>query len=392
MNKQFISLFCGCGGFDIGFLEAGFRCQRAFDIDKVAVEAHLQNLNTNVEQRDLFENVETNSFKDVDVVLAGPPCQGFSTAGKRRYNDPRNHLLIRAVEISLSIDPQVIVIENVNGVVAGKHKRYWDRAKGMLNEKYQINEYILNTKDFGLAQLRKRRVLIALKNKEKLNFVFPDKTPLTLKHALCDINDSFNNHIPEFLLKGTDLDLIAQKIKPRQKLSNVRGGDRSVHTWDIPEVFGDVTDKEKEVLEALLKLRRRNRLRDFGDADPVTARAISNELKEPISNRLKSLIKKVYIRKIGNRYDLTNTFNGKFKRLSWDEPAPTVITRFGDPRYFLHPDENRGLTVREAARIQGFPDNYRFPGSKADQYRMVGNAVPPPMAKKIGEFIHSFLN
>ena len=89
--------------------------------------------------------------------------------------------------------------------------------------------------------------------------------------------------------------------------------------------------------------------------------------------------------------DLSHTFNGKYRRLSWDHPAPTVDTRFGDPKYYLHPEEQRGLSVREAARIQGFPDDFVFAGSKAAQFRMVGNAVPPPLAKQLAEAIREYL-
>ena len=89
---------------------------------------------------------------------------------------------------------------------------------------------------------------------------------------------------------------------------------------------------------------------------------------------------------MGAFYDLTNAFNGKFRRLKWDQPAPTVDTRFGQPRYFLHPDEDRGFSVREAARIQGFPDAYKFPSSDSIAFRLIGNAVPPPMANAIALF------
>ena len=346
MKKKFISLFSGCGGFDIGFIEAGFKCLSAFDNDKIAIEAYSNYIDSDIKECDLSEYISIDQFKNVDVVIAGPPCQGFSTAGKRRYNDPRNHLLIRAVEISLSINPKVIILENVNGVVAGKHKRYWDKAQKMLQKNYQVEEFLFNTKDFGLAQIRKRRLLIAWKINKRPEFLFPNKAPLTLKHALSKMDDSLPNHKPEFLAIDSSLYLIAKKIEPGQKLSNVRGGKRSIHTWDIPEVYGHVTSKEKRVLEALLKLRRRKRVRKHGDADPVAIKVITDALNEQVEKSLKSLIKKKYVRKIGNKYDLTNTFNGKFKRLCWDDPAPTVITRFGSPRYFLHPDYNPDLVIQ----------------------------------------------
>jgi DNA (cytosine-5)-methyltransferase 1 len=388
MGKKFVSLFCGCGGFDIGFIQAGYKCISAFDNDPIAIEAYSKNIDANVKLQDLSKSFNCNQFADVDVVIAGPPCQGFSTAGKMRYNDPRNHLLIRAVEISLSLKPKVIVIENVNGVVSKKLQNYWEKAKCLLKKKYNVREYLFNTKDFGLAQIRKRRLLIASKNGIDSNIHLPEKEPLSLNEVMTNIALSLPNHRPEHLYEKGHLGMIAKHIKPGQKLSNVRGGVKSVHTWNIPEVFGHVSETEVIILEVLLKLRRRKRIRNFGDADPVSAKIIFEELGIPEDKIiLSNLIEKNYIRKIGNKFDLTNTFNGKYKRLHWKEPAPTVITRFGDPRYFLHPDEDRGMTVRESARIQGFPDDYIFPGKKVDQYRLVGNAVPPPMGKKIGELI-----
>ena len=93
------------------------------------------------------------------------------------------------------------------------------------------------------------------------------------------------------------------------------------------------------------------------------------------------------MRKQSRYYDLTHTFNGKYRRLRWDAPAYTVDTRFGDPIYFLHPDQQRGFSVREAARIQGFPDDFVFSGSRRTQEELLGNAVPPPLAKLLAEFL-----
>jgi DNA (cytosine-5)-methyltransferase 1 len=160
-----------------------------------------------------------------------------------------------------------------------------------------------------------------------------------------------------------------------------------VHTWDIPEVFGPVSATERKLLEALLMLRRTERVRTRGDADPVRAHLLLAKLKRPVSETLHALLRKRYVKRVGEGYDLTNTFNGIFRRLEWDKPCYTVDTRFGNPRYFLHPRENRGFTVREAARIQGFPDDFIFTGTAESQYRQVGNAVPPPIARDLAVVI-----
>jgi DNA (cytosine-5)-methyltransferase 1 len=123
----------------------------------------------------------------------------------------------------------------------------------------------------------------------------------------------------------------------------------------------------------------------------VTARELGAFLGHCIGGTLQALVTKGYVRRLGNAYDLTHTFNGKFRRLLWGQPAPTVDTRFGDPWYFLHPDENRAFTVREAARVQGFPDWFIFHGPERSQYRLIGNAVPPPLAALLGTFIRGTL-
>ncbi|MGZ3748478.1 MAG: DNA cytosine methyltransferase, partial [Pseudobdellovibrionaceae bacterium] len=184
---------------------------------------------------------------------------------------------------------------------------------------------------------------------------------------------------------------IANRIMPGQKLSNVRGGDSSVATWDIPDVFGAITDNERTVLEVLRRLRRQERQREHGDADPVSLARLESALGKNFRCLLNGLIAKGYLRQIEDKLDLVGTFNGKFRRLSWDKPSCTVDTRFGSPRYFLHPSEQRGFTVREAARIQGFDDEYTFCGSEKGQYRVIGNAVPPPLGALAAKFVKRLL-
>ena len=159
----------------------------------------------------------------------------------------------------------------------------------------------------------------------------------------------------------------------------MRGGTLSVPTWDVPEVFGEVTQREKHILELIRKLRRQIRLRPTGDADPVSSDDIADAVNWNPIPAIGKLEAKGYLKVIDGRYDFTHAFNGKVRRLSFDQPSPAVDTRFGEPRYFLHPAEARGLSVREAARIQGFPDSFVFNGTRSQQYRLVGNAVPPPI-------------
>ncbi len=389
---KFLSLFCGCGGFDLGFRQAGFRCVAALDVDPVAVDAHRLNLGKTAELCDLSNGVSLlDRIPPVDVVIAGPPCQGFSTAGKRDPHDPRNSLLAKAAEIAVRVRPAVFVLENVSGVVAGAHRTYWKAAAGCLRTAgYRTADIMYHAATAGVAQTRRRMILLAWRNGKEVDVALPELPTPTLRDVITNINGA-GNHEPAPLEPESRIAKIASRIEPGQKLCNVRGGERSVHTWDIPEVFGRTNSRERNVLEGLLRLRRRCRLRDFGDADPVTASALQRHLGHAVAVSLRSLIGKGYVRRARGRYDLAHTFNGKFRRLRWDRPSLTVDTRFGDPRYFLHPEEHRGFTVREAARIQGFPDSFRFTGSERAQYRLIGNAVPPPMARCVATFIRDGL-
>ncbi|WP_084603984.1 DNA cytosine methyltransferase [Nitrospina gracilis] len=320
----------------------------------------------------------------MDVLLSGSPCQGFSTLGKRHIDDPRNELLLLSGRIALKVKPKVFIVENVPGVLSGAHKKYWDTLQDMLREGgYQTTEIHCKGIEMGIAQTRVRIFLLAWKSRKNFNLIIRPSKRKVLKDVISNINGTIN-HNPKIIPKDSEQYLICKKIKAGQKLSNVRSGPRAVHTWDIPEVYGFTTIKEKTVLEAMLLIRRQRRVRDYGDADPIPVSLLHRQFGKQI---IRSLEFKGYIRRLDKHYDLTNTFNGKFRRMSWDEPSNTVDTRFGESKYYLHPEEHRGFTIREAARIQGFPDTFIFEGGERDQYKMIGNAVPPPMSEGLAKII-----
>lgn len=385
-NYKFISLFSGCGGMDLGFIQAGFTPVAAYDVWDIAIENYRKNIGDHGRTADLSRGFLPDKNL-CDIVLAGSPCQGFSTIGKRDLEDPRNNLIKVGVKIALALKPKVIVLENVPGLLQGKHKKYWhDIVHALEGSGYKTKTCLVDAREFGLPQSRKRVFVIATNNQEDLDvFDFSDAKK-TLSECLENV-EGLPNHDPEVLdYKSNDF-LISSKISPGKKLCNVRGGAASVHTWDIPEVYGEVDKHEKSVLEIIMKLRRRNRRRAFGDADPVKIEDIASEVGFKVEGVIESLIKKKYVRVMGEFYDLANTFNGKYRRAEPSGFSYTVDTRFGDPKCFLHPYEHRGFSVREAARIQGFPDEYVFSGSKRDQFKMIGNAIPPVMAKGIAEKI-----
>ena len=388
-SPKFLSLFSGCGGLDLGFYQAGFTSALSVDLDDAALSVHKSNLGCPVRKLDLTkEDPNFNSTDGIDVLLAGSPCQGFSTAGMRRVDDPRNSLLFVAPRIALKLRPKVVVAENVLGALSGVHRTYWDTLHQKMKDLgYQTHDLHVDSSDFGVAQKRRRVLLVAWRTDAIPNF-FLESAP---KRVLADVLNNLDgaiNHVPIQLGKFSDDFKIAIRIGQGQKLTNSRSGDRSIHTWDIPEVFGRTTKLEREVLTQVLKLRRQVRRRDVGDADPVSTRFLTNAYGVDVLGRL---VAKNYLRKLGRYHDLTNTFNGKYRRPHMDALSRTVDTRFGDHRLFLHPVENRAFTVREAARIQGFPDDFIFEGTNAQQFRMIGNAVPPPLAHSIAKFVLSLL-
>lgn len=377
---DFASIFSGCGGFDLGFMKQGFRSVGAYDSDPDACDNFRANVGGQVHVVDLIDGIPNeNAIHGIDVLIAGPPCQGFSTAGKRLLNDERNHLLTLTGELALRISPKVLVVENVPGVLAGDHSRYWHEMDATMRlAGYRTNTIRCQVSDLGMAQLRKRVLFFAWRTNRDTEFEVPRLPGRTLRDVLHDVRGR-ENHKPKRLKPNTPDWNIAKRIKPGQKLSNVRGGEKSVAYWDIPEVFGQVSQHERTVLELLRRLRRQERQRDRGDADPVSLSRLESALGKRFHRLVEQLLQKGYLRRVGSGIDLVGTFNGKYRRLAWNKPSLTVDTRFGSPRYFLHPSYHRGFTVREAARLQGFEDSYTFHGKEHAQYRLIGNAVPPPL-------------
>jgi DNA (cytosine-5)-methyltransferase 1 len=325
------------------------------------------------------------------VVVSGSPCQGFSTVGKNDPNDPRNSLLTAAGELAVRLNPKVFVAENVIGVVSGRYRHHWAALGAVMRSAgYKVSELRFDASDHGAAQTRRRVLLIAWRTDKECVPILRGSAPLTLADAIGDLKAG-PDHQPRLLDATSRSGRIARHIGPGQKLCNVRAGGSAVPTWAVPDVFGHTTRDERSVLECLRRLRRIDRLRDYGDADPVTLKAIEAELGKPVLTTVNGLISKGYVRRCGRRYDLTHTFNGKYRRLRWDQPSLTVDTKFGEARYFLHPDQHRGFTVREAARIQGLPDRFVLLGPEREQYRMTGNAVPYPVARRLGKLISNLL-
>lgn len=384
------SLFSGCGGLDHGFEEAGFRIHFAADQNADAVECYNSSLRPVARQLTIDRYLEF-AFQP-DVIIAGPPCQGFSTGGGYKANDERNDLLISTCSIIARCKPRLAVIENVEALTNRRNTGYLSAAlEALASAGYHCEWSVLTATDFGVAQRRRRTVIIARKSAPFTMYRASPREAVKLSSVLSGISDSDINHKPIYHSADLKHHRIALRIKPGQKLCNVRSGPNSVPTWEIPEVFGSTNGAEKLVLQAVRQLRRTERKRSYGDADPVSVDRLSTICSSADAQTIDNLRRIGYLRILGNEIDLTNTFNGKYRRLRADDVSPTVDTRFGDIQLFLHPLEHRGMTVREAARIQGFPDNIKFPKNEKSAFRLIGNAVPPPMAFELAKYCRELL-
>lgn len=371
-------------------MKRGFVPLQAYDSCPDAISHYRQNVCPRAEVADLTKIVP--EFAGVpDLVVGGPPCQGFSTAGKREVSDERNHLLPLAGRLAAATKAKVIVIENVAAAASGSHRKYWDELEAYLRAcNYRTHTFRANALEVGLPQTRRRLLLFAWRTRREINFTLPPVPHSRLDQVLSGV-ECLANHDPLPLLPGSRDYLIARRIGPGQKLSNVRGGVRSIHTWNIPEVFGKTTAAECAMLEFIMRVRRQERRRKNGDADPVSLSRLEQEFASRAEPLVKSLLKKGYLRAVGDFFDLCHSFNGKYRRFQWADKACTVDTRFGEAQLFLHPNEHRPFTVREAARIQGFPDDYVFEGQKRTAFRLIGNAVPPPMGQMVADFTKELL-
>lgn len=390
MVRSAVSLFSGCGGFDVGFTTRGFRVVEAHDIDPVAISTYNANHRPVGFVTDLSKHAI--NISNADIIIAGPPCQGFSTIGSLRGDDARNSLLESACRIIVKRRPKVAILENVMGLTTSRNKAVLEAAIAVLSENgYFVETVLIRAEDHGVAQRRRRILIFARRGKKPFNVSLPIATARTtvfdVLHRLAQPASSQPKPLP----RNSKARLIAERIGPGQKLCNVRESAAAVHTWDIPEVFGRVSKIEREMLQVLLRLRRSERKRSFGDADPVPFRRISVAFGSHSDAILRSLCEKGYVRRVGAKFDLAHTFNGTYRRLSWDAPSPTVDTHFGEPRLFLHPDEHRGMSVFEAAALQGFDADFEWPESSTAAFRLIGNAVPPPISRAVASVAGSLM-
>lgn len=355
MNKQhsrvnLLDLFCGAGGLSEGFHQASdsYVTIAAVEIDKAAAASYEATFGKGIVRAKPIQQWlrEETMPPNVDVIIGGPPCQGFSTLGKRDAEDKRNYLWRQYADAIVRTNPKYFVMENVPAFLRSQQYNNFvesTQGRGFLSN-YAIEVQVLNAADYGVPQLRKRAVIIG-HHRDLPAPGFPsamrsDK-PMTVREALAGVCA----HV-------TDIDLPA---------------DRTIE-FNGKTFPGAFAPQELHLT------------RSYSDL---------------------SLKRFDYIPEGGNRFDipeelLAPCWRGYTKgatdvmgRLKWDEPSVTIRTEFFKPEKgrYLHPTENRAITLYEAALLQGFSASHRFVGSKVSIARQIGNAVPIPLGKAIGKHI-----
>lgn len=393
-----ISLFAGCGGLDLGFKQAGYNIVWANEIDPAACETYIHNLGNHIYQNDIRNVTRDILPNDIDIVIGGFPCQGFSMAGKRDLLDERNFLYLEMKRIIGLVQPKVFVAENVRGLLSmDKGLVLKQIIKEFSELGYNMQYKLLFGPAYGVPQERYRVFIVGVREDIGLEYEFPNPT----HNAFKTVRDTIENIVTLGCLPNHEIkqkwpdyyELIINRIGEGKKLCNSRHSDASIYTWDIPEVYGETTSEERTLLLALAKNRRR---KEYGikDGNPLSKEVLSSLTGfdiDFIHNLTKSLLQKEYLVLKGDKFDITKASFTRFKRILWDKPSPTILTNFDNPRNYLHPSEPRPLTVREAARLQTFPDNFEFFGKIQEQYRQVGNAVPPALARVIADSLLELL-
>ena len=369
-----IDLFAGCGGLSLGFEMAGFNIPLAIEIDEWASETYEKNHpSTEVLMGDItkivdLENIISKNNLPVDGIIGGPPCQGFSLSGNRDKKDPRNSLFMEFVRFVKYFKPKFFVMENVTGILSMKTKENKFVKDIILSEYdaagYNVKICKLNAAEYGVPQKRERVFFIGIRkdlpfDEEKLTPVpfLSEGNQVTLEEAIMDLPQIKAREGKEFQEYSQEPTNDYQKWA-RTNSDGVYNHIAMRHTQRIIERFENIGYGQ-----SVADVDECHQQRKRGDASKISGKVFSQNNMRPYP----------------------------------DKPCPTIAASFQSN--FVHPYINRNFTAREGARIQSFPDTYIFCGKRTtmswekniSQYQQIGNAVPPLLAKAIGENMIKYL-
>ena len=373
----FIDLFAGAGGLSLGLEQAGFLPVFVNEIVPQFNETYRKNRNLSDEQyfvgdiKKLNEKIDEYlpRFKDADLVCGGPPCQGFSMANRQRIiDDPRNQLYKEYLKLLSVVRPNFFIMENVRGM-SNKWEEIRENFETYLNsddnKKYQFSSHLLYAEDFGVPQHRERFIVIG----NRLG-ISPEKV----------FDEIFKNKKKPFVLRNALEGLPKLGIKKVKGKNNIEDDDSGYTECDFTYKRNDFycfINSNRKIEKLYNHKNRYNNPRDIEIYSRLPQGA--NSLHESIED----------IMPYKSRNDI---FKDKYFKLEENKICKTITShmRF-DCNMYIHPWYARGLTPREAARIQTFPDDYIFYGSQNSWYAQIGNAVPVKLAYAIGKGIAKFL-
>ena len=349
MKYKVIDLFSGAGGLSKGFLDAGY----GIDFDEKALLTFSKNHgDTEALKLDLFNLNNVNIIKEkfekkndkLDILVGGPPCQGFSLAGKREENDKRNKLYTAMLETAKKLLPRAIVLENVPGILTLYDGKVKERIfKDFKKLGYSMNVQILYAPDYGIPQIRKRAFFVGLLNSNK-KFQFPE--PILKKEEYITCEEAIGD-LPE--LDGIYGDEVQEYVKKAK------------------------TDYQRDMRNGMTKI--------YNHIGTIHSEKTIKMIKlVPEGKNYKSLPKE---------YQRLYKYNEALTRYHSKKPSLTINTGH---RSHFHYKYNRIPTVRESARLQSFPDDFIFYGNKSEQYKQVGNAVPPKLGYVIAKELKKYLD
>lgn len=359
-----IDLFSGCGGLSLGFIKAGYSIKKAVEFDeKIANIYTINHPEVDMIVDDIRNIDQSGIFKtgDADIIIGGPPCQGFSMAGARIregfIDDPRNYLFKHYFNVVKTVKPKVFIMENVKGIMTMQNgkifeeiQRIFQDAEMLEGQPYHLYYRVVKAVDFGIPQKRERMIIIGttidnVDIEELWNLTIVDmKNEYPTYFDKVTVKDAIGN-MPSTTADGIIVNPVA--ITEYQRYLSCNNETLSNHT------------KTNHSKLAVDRMRRVDNGQNF------------TSLEEPINS----------------------VHSGSYGRLCWDEQAPTITTRFDTPAggRFIHPIENRTLTPREAARIQSFPDDFIFSGNKTTICKTIGNAVPPKISFFLAKLVSKIM-
>ncbi len=368
-----VDLFCGAGGLSLGFTQEGFATVLANDIEACCVDTYAHNHpetpRDHIVQGDIRlitdHLEELLRDKRVDIVVGGPPCQGFSMANRQRLiDDPRNHLYKSYVDIVNRVQPKFFVMENVKGMLSVA-----DQVKeDFRNIGYEVECNILNSKDYGVPQNRERLIYIG-------NRVGIDNQKIF--DEIFKLSKSIPNHVLKDALFGLR-PLEASRVKNSTEVdSDVSGRRIEKNNIEIMNEYVDYINQGKRNLVTLNHKARYNNDRDI----EIFGRMFQGDKSD--DPKIADIMP--YTRRNG-------IFKDKYFKLEENKVCKTITAHMKfDCNMYIHPTQARGLTPREAARVQSYPDDYFFRGAYTKTYMQIGNSVPPLLGRAIAHVVKKYM-